>query len=168
MQCTSWEAFGLPNFYFTMAKKTDNALKYLGIAAIAYFLVKKIASDVLNDISFGRPSISIGNTTLTGLNITIKLPVTNNTDLSIPVNAVNADVLYGNNVLSTVFANNSFTVAANNTTEVTFNAVLDYSQFSNSIISLIESREWLQDLKLKGHAVTGGLVFPFEETFTIG
>lgn len=148
--------------------KTDQALKWAGIIAIIYLVANQAANAILARIFVGSPTIQLGTISLSGIEVTLKVPVSNNTPLPIPVDSLQATVNYGGQPLTDVYLNQSLQIAPNDTTILTFRAILDYAQLSQSVANIIDTQSWLQALTFKGFVTSAGVVFPFEETFSAG
>ena len=155
-----------PHFLQSMAKRSK--LEWFGIAAIAYFAFKYASEAVFARIFVGSPSIQLGRISATGIEATLKVPITNNTPLPLPLEALQATVKYGGNPLTTVNLYEGIEIAPNGTTELSFTAILNFSELGQSVANLIESRSWLQALTFEGIATSQGVVFPFTQTFRVG
>ncbi len=151
-----------------MAKQTDSVLRFAGILALGYFLLNSVGNAIANRISIGRPLLRVNRISGLGVEVTLILPVVNSTPVSAPIDGLSGNIIYGNQVLSQVVLNRSLTITANNSTDLTFNASLDFAQLGTSVVNIIDSGEWLQSLRFKGQAVSKGVVFPFDRAFQIG
>lgn len=151
-----------------MSKQSDQLFKWVGILAIGYFAFEHLGSAFLSKLGFGRPALSVQSWQATHVAVSFRLPITNNTPVAIPVQSIQGNIKYGNNVLTNFFVSNHFVIEGNGTTQINFEGIIDYAQLTGSIANVIESREWLQALVFEGHVVSNNLIFPFRETVQVG
>lgn len=140
----------------------DRLLKLGGIAFVIYLLATKAGSALYNQILVGRPRIKLGKLSVSGIQAILTIPVTNNLPVSAPLDALMGQVMYGVYPVADFAMNSKVVILANQTTELVINTYLDWSKLAGSLIDLVESGQFLNALTVKGHAVSSGIVFPFE------
>lgn len=114
------------------------------------------------------PSLRVQSWHPTEVRVEFTQPLTNSTGAAIPVQSIQGVIRYGQNVLTNFYINQAFTIEAHDTTNLRFSAVIEYATLTQSVANIIDSQEWLQALIIEGHAVSGGVVFPFSETVRVG
>lgn len=147
---------------------SDKFLKLAGIVGIGYLLFNALSSAVSSRFSFGATRIRLGNLSPTGVQVTVTQPVSNTNPISFPLDTMNFQILYGENLLTTLTLPAPVTVEANGTTNLEFDSFLDFSNLTGSVAAIIASGQFLQALRVKGYAVSSGIIIPFEHTVTIG
>lgn len=151
-----------------MSKKNNSdVIKWAGIAAILYLAFNYISGALSSKISFGRPRIKVNKPTWTGLKVEITQPITNNLPVSFPIESFKGEVLYGDKKLSDLMLTNPIVLEANNTSNLTINADLNFENLAGNIADLIQSGEILQSIYLKGFIASSGVVYPFKEKFVL-
>lgn len=146
----------------------EKLLKFAGIAGIGYLIFNAISNSIYSRLSFGNTRIRLGSITPQGVNATLTVPITNNNPVTFPLEDLRFLVLYGNNRLSEVVMPQPVDIAANETTELTFNSFLSFADLSSSIVNLIASGQFLQALRIQGTAASSGIIIPFTHTVSVG
>lgn len=140
----------------------DRLLKLGGIAFVIYLLATKAGSALYNQILVGRPRIKLGKLSVSGIQAILYFPVTNNLPVSAPLDALMGQVMYGVYPVADFAMNSKVVILANQTTELVINTYLDWSKLAGNLIDIVETGQFLNALTVKGHAVSSGIVFPFE------
>lgn len=153
-----------------MAKRSqsDQLLRIGGIAFLAYLLFSGVASAAYSNLSFSRPRIRFGSISLSGVDATVSVQITNNNPAGLPLDNLLANIVYGPYILTTLTLQEPITIAANTTTELQFQTRLDFAQLGGNIAALITDGNFLQALRLTGTAYSNGIAFPFDNTISIG
>lgn len=153
-----------------MAKSNSGAgfLTYMGIAFIGYLILGRVGGAAYSNVSFGRPRIRFGRLSPTGVDVTLTIPVTNQNPVSLPLDGLVGQVMYGNYTMLPFQLSNPVTIAAGNTTEVTFSSQLRFAEVGGNIAELLTSGSLLQDLRIEGRAFIKGATIPFSNTIGIG
>ena len=148
--------------------QTDKLFKTAGILGIAYLVINAISNAIYSRIQFGTTGIKLGTVTAQGVNVEITQPITNTNPVSFPVEQLEFNVLYGDNVLSRVVMPQEVSIEANETTLLEFDAFLNFGDLGGSVMDLINSGEYLQALRVKGFAKSSDIVIPFTNTISVG
>jgi hypothetical protein len=117
------------------------------VGAAVVFWVKAAASKIENNIkySFSNPKVRFGLNT----EIDIDLTVTNNNSISVELMGFTGDLLYGEKDLGDVTAQ-PVEMMANSTSTTTITTSIALFDAANSIMSLIQSGQYLNELKVIG------------------
>lgn len=149
-------------------RKVNEGLRWVGIAALAYFGFNMLYNAVYNRVGFGKPRIRLSNPTLTSVRAEITFPIENNNPVAFPLEGLIAQVVYGPYILATLVQSQPVEIKANDTTLLVFNTRLDYANLGGSIMALVESGEFLQTLRIRGEAISSGLKIPFDNPISVG
>jgi len=146
----------------------DKLLRNAGILALAYLIFNQVYNSIYNRIDFGRTRIKIGRLKTNGVFVKITQPIQNNNKISFPIDAIHATVLYGENPLAEITLPTPIVIEASQTTELVFDTFLDFSYLGASVFDMANTGNWLQALRVKGYAVSKGVVIPYEHTISVG
>lgn len=147
---------------------TDKVLRAAGIIGIGYLLFNFVSNQVYSRLGFGNTRINLGRLDPTGVQVEIIQPLVNNNPVSFPLDSLQFQVLYGDNVLTQVTMPQPIVIEGNSSTDLSFNSFLDFSNLAGSVANIIASGQFLQALRVKGVAVSSGLAIPFTHTVSIG
>lgn len=146
----------------------DRILRLAGVAFIAYLVGNHLFNSVYNRIKFGGTRIKLGALEPAGVNVKVLQPIENQNPVGFHLDAIRANILYGENALAEVFLPAPVDIPPEQTTVLEFNTFLNFGDLAGSIYSLINSGQFLQALRIKGYAASRGIVIPFEHTVTVG
>lgn len=158
----------MPIFRPKQAQHMDKLLRNAGILALAYLLFNQVYNSIYNRIDFGSTRIKIGRLRPNGVFVKITQPIQNNNKISFPIESIRATVLYGEHPLAEIVLPAPVTIEAAQTTELVFDAFLDFSYLGASVFDMANTGNWLQALRVKGYAVSKGIVIPYEHTISVG
>ncbi|MEM1323653.1 MAG: LEA type 2 family protein [Bacteroidota bacterium] len=150
-----------------MAKSKQSStspLSLLGIAFIGYLAIKHLGGAASSAISFGRPRIRFGGIQNWGVETTITIPVTNQNPVGLTIDGLLGQLKYGQYTLLPFQMANQVHIAANATTEVTFNGQIRFAEIGGNILALFTSGQIMQDLRIQGQAYVAGLTIPFNSS----
>lgn len=146
--------------------KNSNLVLYAIIGVFIYNALKKKGYEFASRaFSPGVPQIKFTLLTPTGINANILLPVTNNTDLPLPVQSAEISLFYGNDFLGNTRLIEPVTIQARETTNIKLNLFISFAGLSASIIELIQSRQ-VGQLYASGTVTAGGVKIPFTYNVT--
>lgn len=153
-----------------MARKQQSAgiLSYLGIAFIGYLLFSNVGAAAYSRIAFGRPRVRFSNLNWDRVDVSLEIPVTNNNPISLPVDGLLGQLIYGQYTLLPFRLSNPITIQAGETTNVPFSGVIRFAEIGGNLAALFTSGEILQTLRVSGNAYIKGAVIPFDNPISIG
>jgi len=138
----------------------DKALKFLGIGALVWLVLKNIGNSIVSKLSLSKVKIQNVNINLQGVSFKIIASVQNNSQISLPLQDFKGFVMYGQSVLTEVTLGSPEIIAAQSIVDIPFNSHIPINQLSNTIISMIESGQWLNSLYLEGTIYSEGISIP--------
>ncbi|MCB0707435.1 MAG: hypothetical protein KDC34_19095 [Saprospiraceae bacterium] len=147
--------------------KQDNTLKYLGVAAIFYFGLKWLGNRVYTNLLIGTPAIESKTVTAQGINLTISIPITNQSNVSLPIQSFIGGLVYGQYALADLNMIGPVNIESGETTLININAFINYQNLANQIISIVTSGDWLNAARVVGVIKASGLSIPVNQAIKI-
>lgn len=142
-----------------------------GIAVVGYLLYRK-GIDVYSKIEYGFTRIRFGRFSATpqgvGVEATVIQPITNRSNLPVPLNALEGVIKYGNDTLATFRLDNPIVIEPGQTTDVVLRSNVDLIGALTEVQEIVNTQQFLQALSFKGSATSLGINFPFNHTVQIG
>ena len=138
---------------------TIGALLVLGLILFG----KRLAAQ----ISVGQAKLQLGNRSVSGVDVFIALPITNNTGITFFIDGFKGQLQYGPNKIASLEISNSFELEPRQTANPVINARIRFADLSNSLISLLNSGSILQDLEVTGLVRSGQLIIPVNQKISI-
>lgn len=136
----------------------------IGVAAVAFFAWRTMASDVIARFSVDRVRARVKSWKLEGVTIEILLDIRNDSGVSIPIDGFWGSLKYGPHLLSMINAPSPLTLKAGAITTASFNAVISYADLSTQIIAMIESKNFIQNLTIDGYVQSSGIRVPVSKS----
>jgi len=144
-----------------------STLEWAGIAALLYFGLQYLGSAISSKIGVGKILIKVKNLTFSGVTVELTLPIINNTDISLPVSSFYGQLLYGTYALADLQVQGPVSVAAKSTTPLFVDAAISFAELSGQLVSMIQSGEWINALRVKGTLNADGLNIPVNQPLTL-
>jgi hypothetical protein len=142
------------------------------VAGLVLFLAYKGFNTVWSKIIYGRTRIKTrglhADATMVGLKVQVIQPITNENNISFPLDALSGQVFYGRSPLAVFQLPAPMVIQANETVELIFDGILNFGVTADAITNIISTGDWLRDLRFEGTATSAGITFPFENTISIG
>lgn len=144
-----------------------NLFTFIGIAAIGLFVLNKLFNAIADSITIKDVAIKFGSLDLTGLKIQVPLTIQNNSDISIPVESFRGQIIYGAQEIAPVMINVPHTIDAHNTSVLTVDSKINFLEIAQDILDLINSGQYLNNLRLVGILTYKGIGIPIDRMITI-
>lgn len=141
-------------------RKSRWPLIVIGVAAIAFFAWRTMASDIIARFSVDRVRARVKSWKLDGVTVEILLDIRNDSGVSIPIDGFFGRLMYGPHQLSLINAPSPLSLKSGGITTASFNALISYADLSAQIIALIESKDFLQNLTIEGYVQSSGIRVP--------
>lgn len=139
---------------------------------LVFFLAYRGFNSVWSKILYGRTRLKVrgihADENMVGLKVQVIQPITNENNISFPLDALSGLVFYGRSPLAVFQLPAPIVIEANNTVELTFDGILNFGVTADTIASIISTGDWLRDLRFEGTATSAGITFPFKNTISIG
>lgn len=146
--------------------KNSNLVLYAILGFFIFDALKRKGSDFASKaFTPGVPRIKFTLLTPTGINAKVELPLKNNTDFPLPVQAAELSLFYASEFLGNTRLLNPVTIQARETTSIDLNLFISFAGLSASVIELIQSRE-IGQLYVSGTITAGGVKIPFTYNVT--
>lgn len=146
---------------------TDKVLRIVGIAALAFFALQWVAGKVYEKFIIGSIGLTKKKLTPYGLELRIVMPITNKTPVNLPIDGFQGSLLYGSARLANVSIITPLVISGGATTDIVIETQIKYEDISASIIDLINTGEYLRNLRVKGNLFSSGIIFPVDRTISI-
>ncbi len=132
----------------------------LAIAGIIYFSVNKAKQAIIDGLNFVSAKITAPQLSLNQINHTVKLRYLNSGPVVLWFDSFIGGLYYGEYLLSTLSIPNRVSLPPNAETDVNVSAVIRYGDFLGNILALIENKQYLNSLSVRGTVVIGGIQVP--------
>lgn len=145
----------------------DKVIKWAGIAALAYVVLTNIGSWLSQKISIGAIKMQLGQTSPSGQQITLQIPVINKAPVSYPLEAFQGLLQWGENPLANIIISNPVTIAASNTTTIPVSVFVPFANLGTQIVDIIQQGNWLAGANIKGVLRAGGINVPIQQSIQL-
>lgn len=137
-----------------------------GIGVLLYFLSRGALSSFSKLIEIKKPEIG-GNlqVDLSGISGNIFLPVVNKQSVSIPIDAIEGDIIFNNRSLGR-FSTDSVIIDGNNTSRIPIPINSSWGNLIDNVTSIFSSDGNLV-LKVQGTVTTKGVKVPFSHNINV-
>jgi len=150
-----------------MSTRTSKIIEWAGWGAILYFAAKYLGGAIASRFSVGMPRFQVKALRPTFFEGVLSIPIQNNTPASIPIDGFKGQLLYGQYKLADVAVNQSFSLPAKDQADMNVNVYVGYGDFTGNLVDLISRGDFLQQLRVKGHVYSAGLVVPIDNTIQL-
>lgn len=137
--------------------KASCVLKLLVFGGIGYFLLRKLANQLSNNITFQRASVSFGNVDLTGVNLNILLVYENKNPFDLPLDSFRGYLMYGPTRISKINIFQPLKITANSVTQIPVSSRINFLDLTSDIINLVKTKQFLQGLRVSGFLTVKGV-----------
>lgn len=151
----------------TIAIRMDKVFKWGGLAALVYVILLQAGSWLSQKISVGAIKMQLGQTTPSGQQITLQIPVANTAPVAYPLEAFHGVLQWGANPLAQVIISNPVTIAANSTTTIPVSVFVPFANLGTQIVNIIQQGNWLAGANIKGMLRAGGINVPIQQSIQL-
>lgn len=144
-----------------------NILAIIGVAAIGLFILNKLVNRVISAISVDRVGLSFGALTAAGLDITVPITIKNNSDLTIPIDSFRGQLIYGAQEIAPVFINVPVSIKSHESSTLKVESRINFVDVARDVLDLINSKQYLNNLRLVGTLQYEGVGLPIDQVITI-
>ena len=145
----------------------ENLFKLFGIGALLYTILQKVGYGIAEKISVGQIKFKVLGTSFSALNARLSIPFINASNVSLPVDAFKGQILYGQYQLANINLTNAIILNAGQTITSEFNLRIEYSNLASQLSQLIQDGSYLNNLRIKGHVVSKGIVIPVDQNIQL-
>lgn len=147
--------------------KQNTLVTYALIGIAAYFLLRDAGSAFAAKFTVANPRLRFRRLTPTGADVSLSLNIRNNSAVSIPVDDIDVQIYYMNDMIATTTLTQPVNVSGNSETPVTLNVFIPYLGLSSSLIELIKTGTLDRNIVATGQVTSAGVVVPFTQTIQI-
>lgn len=147
-------------FYVTfMAKKKKGIPFWVWIAGAAAALIA-VGVNVSQKIYVKRTRVKIPNINFNTVTVRLLMDVVNNSGVSVPIDSITGNLLYGQEVISAVDLFTSVVIQSHGMSTVQLDLTIPIKQLSDQIINAIHKGTWYRYTYFEGFVVSKGIRFP--------
>jgi len=143
-------------------KSTTKFFALGGFLAWLIGSVSKNINGIKDSLSFGRITSSGVSPTLNTVTFNLAIDVVNGSDTALPFDSFDGNLFFGENNLSRVLINNPVVIQSMATTSVPLAVEVRYTDVPISILNIIQSGNFLNELRLRGNIRSGILSIPID------
>jgi len=142
--------------------KGTKILAFGGLLVWLFSSIQKNVNGIKNQLSFGKISSNGVQASLSALTLNLVIEVVNGSDTELPFDSFAGNLFLGDQILAPVTISNPTTLQAKQTTTVPVQVDISYFGLPQAIITLIQSGNFLNELRLKGNIKSGVLSIPVD------
>ncbi len=142
-------------------------LEFVGVLALIGFFVSRQTARITEKILIGTIGAKIKGFSPQGVTIALRIPITNNSSVSMPIDSFQGSLMYGQYNLSQLFLSSPFTIEAGKTNVLPIDAVIDYSNTVSNVSSMVANGTWWQSFRVVGTVKSKGLSFSLNQPIQI-
>lgn len=130
---------------------TNNKLALYGAIGVGlYFVLRDSAYAVFDRLQYGIPKLRVVEASFEGVTLDVFLPINNHSRVSIPIQGFTGGIFYGQNLIAHVNIMGPVTILAGDTTTLSSRVQVNTLNLSGNILSLLQSGQFGQALRLAG------------------
>lgn len=121
------------------------------------------ASSVAARFSVDSVKASIDKWMLSGVLLKVTMNIKNESGIALPIDGFTGRIKYGNQVLAPIVLQNPTTIQSGAVSSVPFNALISYAGLGANIVTMIQSKQFLNNLTIEGVVSSSGVNVPFNK-----
>ena len=143
-----------------MAKQKEGFnYKLIVMLTAAYFLLMRGVTAVSDQLSFGRPRVKITGATVSGIKLTLNMPVTNNNSFPLFLDYFNGALMYGTYHMAAINITGPVEFPAQQVKNLTVQLFVPYQSAAGNIFDMVQNGTWWQSFFVGGTAGIKGVAF---------
>lgn len=133
----------------------------LGGLSILIFSGFRAAGDTMSRFSVQSITARIHKLLWEGIVVRLTMNIENESGVAIPIDSFQGVLKYGQQVVAPIHLLNPVTIERGQTSSVQFDVPISYTTLGQNITALIESGQFLNNLRVEGVVTAGGINVPF-------
>ncbi|MEO0627946.1 MAG: hypothetical protein AAFY48_04320 [Bacteroidota bacterium] len=142
-------------------------LAWAGLGLVVFLIGKNAVTNLVSRINFGTPRINLGEFTFSGVDAEIFIPISSQLPTDVPIEWFEGRLVYGQFEVARVFIPQAIQIISGDTTTLRTRAQIRYVNLSHSLISLIQSGQFVRQLRLVGVLRAGGVNWPINQNLSV-
>lgn len=132
----------------------------MGVGLLLFTGTRAAAQSVAQRFGVTKVGVRIDKWLLNGILLRLTMHIRNDSSVAIPIDGFQGVIQYGPTVLAPIQLDNPISIAPNQETIVPFTAPIDYADFAQNIAQIIQSKNFLNNLRVSGQLMSKGITVP--------